>query len=692
MVSALDVKVYQKGSPDHEVVGRATSCFTAFATYTDGTPLSADKGLAKDYLSILARVGRMAVEADEGVTTTTEKPGPAPLGQARLIGLTALRGASGSDALFSSDTDTNFTRQVEIIVPALLSTLFGADMEDVKSESARVHQDPSSSPFFSEFTARRPVNDRRAPSIHGQMLNEKGQKTENALGSALRALKALMSRSQLKETSIILDVVFACMDKRGWTDVERSCWLADALTRFADLQFRSVIPSRLVEQLALTPDTAPTAKQSTLLAMISTILNSSIPLVGLGVSDVLNHLLTLIIRRIHIDERDSLLPPLVQCVSSLSANIHYADQINVMTEEISQRLTEISPVDKHRSEIMRVLVHCMIGVLTVVHAADDRESARNPPKSPISADKGKGPQIDTPLELAPVRQLTKRRNLVAPQVWQDTLTLLCESSYAVRSVYARALLLFLQREMPRETGAAKGNDLSVEMFCNALHAALYTLAMSACLGIGTSHGDDTPVESHLNSPVRNTDSRLPIINGENTGKGVSFNIVEPTPSATPNTTATPPNGQSTPPRESRRQFRRVSLPLNRLNSSNFIPLASFDNVATPLDFAYIVRILDTLHDVVPATALLTGGPMLFALDAAAGMELVRRPGDGRSGAWVLERKRGVREAVGLVWRGVGRKWGIDIVENLADKVCRVLRIHSWSRLTYRLSRRCPSLM
>jgi hypothetical protein len=97
-------------------------------------------------------------------------------------------------------------------------------------------------------------------------------------------------------------------------------------------------------------------------------------------------------------------------------------------------------------------------------------------------------------------------------------------------------------------------------------------------------------------------------------------------------------------------------------------ITSFENVATPFDFAVIIRIIDELHTAVPSAALITGVPMLLALDKDAGAELVRTAGDGRQGAWVLERKRSIREVVSICWKRLGDRWGIPELVEYANGV------------------------
>jgi hypothetical protein len=663
---ALNVRVYQKGDLDLEVVGRAASCFTAFATFTDGGAIGVDDGLTSEYLAILQKFSTMAISGGPG-----EKPDMEEQNRTRLIALAALHAASGSDSLFTSNAE--FPKQIKAIIPALLENIFEGGMDQLKLETAKIEIDASPSPFFSEFSARRPINDRRAPSLHAHIPGEKGPAMSDVLSAAMRSLDGLVGQCKVNQVSAVLDATVAFLDKTGWTDVERSCWLAERLTAFTSLQYRFVVPTRFVELLVDMTDPVVTPKHSTVLAMITTILNSHVSLVGLGVTDLLNSLVTLIIRRIHFDTRDALLQALVQCVSSLGTHIYYADQINDIVEEIALRMAELPTGDASRPEILRVLIHCITGVMSTAHIADEADVRATTPMS-LSNDKGKGPQLDTPLEYQQRRQ-TGRRNPIVPQVWQETLPLLCESKYAVRAAYARALLIYLRKEMPREQPPLRPGDLTGFRFSNALHAAIYTLAMSSCLGAASP--DQTPAVSAPTSPViqnadkPHTNDKEELISETKdkeqdkdksltrAEKGVSFNVTEPTPGGTP------PNGASTPPRKGSRS-RRVSLPLNRLHSS--ANLSSFDNVATPLDFAALVAILDELHAAIPVAALVTGLPMLLALDKDAGMELVRRPGDGRAGAWVLERKRAIRESVAIVWRRVAERWGVKSVEELVDKV------------------------
>ena len=602
-------------------------------------------------------------------------------------------------------------------------------MSALQTESARIEVDTSPSPFFSEFSTRRPARTERAPSLSAHVPGEQGPSDTDVLSAALRSLAALIRNCQVAQATHVLDAICSYLDTIQWQDVERSCWLAERLAALMSLQYRFVIPTRLVEILAEMPDGPLNVKHTTLVAMITAILSSPTSLVGLAVVDLTNNFISLIARRIRIDPKDALLPALVQCTSSLGTHIYYADQINDIVEEVAVRMSELDPADKARPEILRVLIHCIMGLMLTAIRADAMETKAtahpetpstdalaSPEKEPKA--KGKAPAS------AELHPRTGRRNLISPQVWQETLPLLCESTYAVRSAYSRALIMFLKNELPREqkpvpgevngdaikTRPGRPEEMVVKRFCNALNAALYTLAMSSCLGTGAPN-DDSPSASPMDNTAEAKDSPeqsvAPGTEGETkavaepatsslpapiavprtetkSDKGVSFNLQEPTPSSTPQGSSSPgrgtptkssikegrstpphkPSGGTTPPRK--RLNRRVSLPLNRLNS--MLVIESFDNVATPFDFTSISQILTALHDAVPSAALLTSVPMLLALDRDASSELVRRPGDGRQGAWVLERKRSIREVVGFMWRSIGRRWGVEPITTYADKV------------------------
>lgn len=697
---ALDVRDSAKGGMDLEIIGRTVSAFVSFSTYSRADTFTNDTSSFSTYLLILRKLGSMAT-----FSPSSEKPSQELKDRTRIIALSGIYASLTSATLFGSSAN-DFGKQAGIIVPPLLANAFEAQTDQVKMQSDRVEREAS--------------DDRRAPSIRAHLASEKAPNSTAVLHLALKSIYDLIAQSQTTQVSSIVDAVLAYLDKQnGWQDVERCCWLAERLTEGAMLQYRYVVPTRLIELLVAMDDIAPGPKQTTILAMTMTILNSDISLVGLGVIYILDSLVGLTIRRIRCDPQDALLPPLVQCVASLATHIYYVDQVNEMVEEIAYRLPDIPSSDTSRTHIVRVLVYCIIGVMQVAKQGDELESNRSPTPKP-SATKGKEPRISGYETPRPVK--SRRRTPVSPDVWQETLPLLCESTYAVRSAYARALIMYIENELPREDKNSMGyGDQAAYRFCNALHATVYTLAMSSFLGTGSPApsiaspkqlspavqtstlppNDPTALSSDPTSTSAVDDGVSPALVAEPTAsasalaseskpstpsedkrekpeKGVSFNITEPTPMDTPTGT-----GHLTPSKRNSRSIRRVSLPLNRLNSTAPI-LESFDNVATPYDYSAILKVLEEVYKVVPLSSLTTGVPMLLALDADAGNELIRKPGDGNNGAWPLERRKAIRETVAFCWTRLGENWGIREIQDLANKVslCTHLRFLIWRTSIY----------
>ncbi|WWC71678.1 uncharacterized protein I206_105636 [Kwoniella pini CBS 10737] len=731
--NALNVKVYQRNEIDLEVIGRASAAFIAFTTFTDGSLIGVEEGITRNYFEILQKFSKMAIfdDVDENIKEKQNQD-KEKQNRTRLISLASLNGAILSDGLYSSQIE--FNKQLLILLPPILLNFFENlksenTMDQIINQTGKIELDHTNnpSPYFNDFSVKRPLNDRRAPSLHAHIPGEKGPNNQDVLYANLKSFKSLLQQSKISQATFIIDKIVDFLDKQfnNWEDLDRCNWLAERLIAWITLQYRFVVPTRLIELLVDDQTTSQpkfqSMKQSTILAMVITILNSTISLVGLGVSDLLGNLITLIIRRIKIDERDSLLPALVACVSALGRHIYYADQINDIIEEISIRIAEISPAEKNRSEIIRVLTNCMIGVMVTTDQGDQEADLRingnenvngNIPSGSSctpndSKGKSKSPAppstVSTPHTENPPQKIhhkSSRRNPISPEVWQETIPLLCEANYSVRITYARALLLFIQTELPRLPIAngtkLPNNDAGLYRFLNALNASIYTLLMSNCLGVGMgelpspeivlntstaptplpdthpaivpSSSEDKEENGMLDKNNISSERNGSILNKE---KGVSFNLISPTSQNQSNgQTPTPsdggPNGSGTVTPNKKRQPRRASLPLNRLQSN--LNVSSFDQVATPNDFSIIFRILIEIYtEILPAQAIFVGIPMLLALDRDSGNDLIRRSNDGRNASWVIERKKAIRELVCYVFRAIGEKWGVFNVQDIAQR-------------------------
>ncbi|KAG8956624.1 plasma membrane localization protein [Tulasnella sp. 424] len=692
---------------DLEVIARAASTFTAWATYTDGSLLHSDKDLVETYLKILQTFSMMGV-------MDPQKSDDEFRSRKRLVGLAAISSAIQSDALFN--TSSIFTDQVRVIVGGLLRIIGQADLSMLSTEATATdvyNASSSASPYIAEFQPQRPITQRRAPSIHLHVDGEKGPSFLDVVGAALRAFQTLVSHANAVQIPIALEALFNTFDtvqECGWENLDLCRWLVAKVADWTQYQYRYAIPTRLLSRLVdAKDDPKPTALHFALVTMITTVFTSPTPLINLSTSDVLASLLNVMTARLVIDPKDPLLPPLVDCVSSLGTHIYYADQLQDLAEELVARLVSIQVTgllgrgrqgnDKGREEGMRCLIACLNGLFRVadeahppapklgVRKASDHRRVESGRFSGDSADVislSKESTVDGRIGSPEIQR--QRRNKVAPEVWQDTLALLCESEYAVRSDYASALVRFLKEEVKKEPfavipekekmdSASRSRKFATEQpdivgpadsgvrFLNALHASAFTLALAPNLGLVS------------NAPSAASSSSLPALS--------PINIIPPTPSGTPRGETAPPNGitgepeivldqQPTttaqePPHPIRRatpsgvRTRQASLGMSLLElpPSN-IPV--IPSPATLSDFSHLLQVLTAVHEALPARAILTGVPMLLALDAAVGSA-----GDSEDES-VLHKRKAVREVVGRTWSTIAAIWDCPTLKDQTAKI------------------------
>jgi len=106
-----------------------------------------------------------------------------------------------------------------------------------------------------------------------------------------------------------------------------------------------------------------------------------------------------------------------------------------------------------------------------------------------------------------------KRTRVSPEIWHDTLSLLCDADYAVRADYAEALVFYLRTEIRKRGDSADADGIkrirplaegpiqqatnmkllihgdSITRALNAAHGYIYLLATASSLGFdGSSQG------------------------------------------------------------------------------------------------------------------------------------------------------------------------------------------------------------
>ncbi|KAN0064609.1 plasma membrane localization protein [Thecaphora frezii] len=625
--AALDAAAANQHRPrDLEISARAASTFYALASYVDPAATSVDSG----FKELLKAFSGLAVERPRaaGDVNQTGAEDAEQRNRTRLIGIGALGGAIGSDVLYTA----SFPDYSAFIVPALLENMKDnrVTLDWLKSESAKVSDGRTT--FMELSVKKKPLAARRAPSLSGHVAGEKGPQTEDVVTRAIAAMQGLLRHGDATHVQAVVSHAILWLDaqsalpipapidgrnvKSHWENHEWCGWLAQSLCSWTALQYRFVVLTALVEHLVDVCDGQATTKHLSLIEMAKDILTGQLSLIGLSTSDTLSSLAALAVRRVYRDTRDSLLPPLVDCVSGLGTHIYYAEQINDIADELSariaalqmpaasaeaagvgsigstrggnikehlerQRLANAGP--EQRDESIRVLLFILMGVLRAAHRSSG-EVQKDIDENAAEDDKGKTAATGAALQFGLARART--RNRVSLSVMLPTASLLTSSNYGVRLAYIQTLVTLFRDEIDRERidGAAAGIDAALSAdtveesigFIHALAASIHVMSLSKTLATNQA----------ITNALRESPLELvPQIERINFDSGRPGSLQADVPAA----------GQG--------------------------PSAEAA-AALPIDYVALAQALEELITAAPSAAALGLVPMLLALDRDAGSRLV----------------------------------------------------------------------
>ena len=502
-----------------------------------------------------------------------------------------------------------------------------------------------------------------------------------------------------------MQATMASLDEiRGWEKKSHCCWLAVKATEWTQYQFRDTVSTRLIDRLLREQDVPTTTTlHLTLVAMITDVFNSPIPLV-MPTSDVISNLISLVLRRAVIDPSDSLLLALTECIGALGTHVYYADQIHDLASELISRLVsteatglsglERDSSDKGRAQALRALIAGLVGLMhTHTPRVDQRPSAQTPRSeqgftfgSQKSTDSAQSPSGDKPARTSTERadgHLTKRTK-ISPETWQDTLNLICNVDFSVRSDYARALVVYLESEISTrgeytdDDGVRRNRPLSVSQiqqagnviaarhgdkatrFLHAIHVYLYILATSP-----TFH---SPAQSP--SPVRSPPLDVPdavmVIPATPDASRDAFGGVEVEDRSSPARSQYGRQSLSLPTRARKLSLvRRIISRLPSRITPSSLPLA------TASDHRNIASILTRIHEKLPIHGLLTGVPFLLTLSSVMHVDDI-----DTTDSVCLGKIWSMREMISRVWLIVGEAWSCSELVEMAQKVYNIIFVGS----------------
>ncbi|KAF9534181.1 hypothetical protein CPB83DRAFT_866446 [Crepidotus variabilis] len=641
LIGAVDCTLASLPS-DLEVVTRAATVFTAWTTYTNGQLVGTDSKMTKDYLSTLSQFSSLS--CIHSLDQETQN-------RSRLIGLAAITAALNSEALYNDIGQ--FGTQVSTILRPLLTVLFDTTIETLEEQATEVKDAPDS-PYLAEFRTR-PTIERRAASVHIHVDGDKGPPSSDVSEACLRALFSLLSHTNGVQLGYIMQASFDNLDSmQGWTKAEHCCWYAQKSAEWAQYQYRYVVPTWLVERLLSQKDTQELpALLTSSIAMATSVFNSPTPLINLSSSDILANFLSLLLRRIAVAPDDPSLPLLVESISSLGRHVYYSDQIQDLVGELIGRLIIIEvqgtttkrpeSAIQGRSAAIRCILQSVTGVVKAANTSDSTAPLEENNRKPSSDQNRNRPSIDARREERP-----SRRTRVPADIWQDTLSLLCDADLTVRTACTDALMLYITQEMPK-TGeitdidgishlrkladnsfrhvhaAAPHIGDAAGRFLNHVHAYLYILATSPTLGLPIGGNPSVPETS--NAEVSGSNDSAP-------------NTSESTASQNPNRRSLP--SQQGP------KARKQSLVLKFIADT---PTSSPSVKATEEDYASILKLLSMIQVQLPMRGLVSGVPMLLALDEASR--------SGKSQPQLRQRVLAMKTIIAHVWLTIAQVWKIS---------------------------------
>jgi len=324
-------------------------------------------------------------------------------------------------------------------------------------------------------------------------------------------------------------------------------------------------------------------------------------------------------------------------------------------------------------------IRCLLaGLLGLIRTADKIENVKNQDeqhkKPGLMTAITSSPLTQTPHKDAGVRGRVSRRTRVPPDIWHDTVSLLCEADYAIRADYSEALVFYLTKEIPKKSDSADADgvkrwlaegppqqaaNMNVLLhagdfgtkFLNAIHAYIYILATTSSLGLSSSSSPSPAHSSNEDAVEMNVLPATPLFerNPDTETSEIPDSLVQ-----------AQGNGRRSlnlaqPPRS-----RKISVVQRLLERAPSHLSASASAYLS--DYTHILDVLTAVHEQLPVRGLLTGIPMLLALDGTTRAHDV-------DDYVTLQRIHTVKEVIAKVWLVVGKVWDSSELVEIAEKVC-----------------------
>ncbi|KAI8143040.1 hypothetical protein BJV82DRAFT_613248 [Fennellomyces sp. T-0311] len=333
------------GTHDLDLMDLTCDTFIVFCNYHDGSTLGVDAEFTSDFEVLVQKFADLCNNnnADPSVGLSMQH-----------IGHRAIQAAISSQSLHAS----NFKVQLSLIMPPLVTTL----STTAAAANALAKSDESV--------------DIRQSSLNSTTL-------EKNVIDILAAKSATILFSQLNGAAVrtALNPLFAFMDnKQKWWPPNFAVSMMELVLEALQPQNRYLLVSEVLQQLdVLAKDTTVSEKLASLVSILDTILNASIPLVGISVLEVLNSLFTHLIKALQgrefrdaspTDASDSsamyeyaIHQGLAHSIGGLASQTYYQNQLNDVTGYVIAKLRAGTTLDHVEGlpiqEYRRVALICL---------------------------------------------------------------------------------------------------------------------------------------------------------------------------------------------------------------------------------------------------------------------------------------------------------------------------------------------
>lgn len=420
-------------SNDLALSEHASPVFESFCKFHDGALFRGDPEYVQDFQQLVS----MYLDIARGTKTGANEL------QWKLVGIQATQCITSSVAITTSVGKGH----MEAIVPLLLSCLL---LDNDGATLLRLH---------SQITTVESKRESRRMSIQiSTIVPENISSHDQLLYTSMQALRHFFETSN---TILLKDAVhnIVAYILNSNTPILWSTTLVEILTRCVPVQARFAVLTELVDELIALPSTN-IPHQQTVAKVISTLLSSSVTMIGLSVIDILRSLLhsqLQILRSVEIatltmnSPAITLVTALSDCIAALASHVYYATQISDMISEIlikcdyTHKILGVASgaVTPMGMKIFRKEQETLFGSssnetrLNMIYLVNGLETIF----SILSWSSNK------------IGGLEKSQLTIS--CWEDTQSLLNHENPEVRIAYSRALAVFLEHDSSQKDKSIK---------------------------------------------------------------------------------------------------------------------------------------------------------------------------------------------------------------------------------------------